>query len=72
MTADPARRVTANRPRRTLEDGNSERASWLYRRLRFVVSVGFVLALVIVLLDVTGPAMIPLEALDLKTLFTRG
>jgi uncharacterized membrane protein len=55
-----------------MEDGNSERASWLYRRLRFVVGLASVLALVVVLLDVTGPALIPLEGLDLKFLFMRG
>jgi len=55
-----------------LEDGNSERASWLYRRLRFVVSVAFVLALAVVLLDVAGPVLVQFGELDLKVLFTRG
>ena len=55
-----------------IEDGNAERASRLYRRLHFVVRIAFALALAVVLLDVTGPAMISLDALDLKALFTRG
>ena len=40
-----------------LEEGGSGRASWLGRRLRAVLSVAFVLALTITLLDVTGPAL---------------
>ena len=40
-----------------LEEGGSGRASWLGRRLRTVLSVAFVLALTITLLDVIGPAL---------------
>ena len=61
----------ANEATAAIEDGNSERASWLYRWLRFVVGVAFVLALVIVLLDVTGPAL-PLGRSTLEALFSWG
>jgi len=40
-----------------LEDGNSERASWLYRRLQTLLAVAFVLAVFVLLLDVAGPTI---------------
>jgi uncharacterized membrane protein len=54
-----------------LEDGNSERASWLYRRLQTLLAVAFALAVVVMLLDVAGPALAGVEGLTLKSLFSR-
>ena len=55
-----------------VEDRNSERASWLYRRLRVVVGIAFVLALAVMVLDVAGPAVVGFAGLDLKALLIRG
>lgn len=55
-----------------LEVGNSERASRHYRRLRALVAVAFVLAVLVMLLDVAGPALIPADGFDLKSVIDRG
>jgi uncharacterized membrane protein len=40
-----------------LEEGNAERASWLYRRLRTLLAAAFAIALLLLLLDVAGEAL---------------
>ena len=51
----------------SLEDGNAGRASWLQRRLRALLILAFVLALVVMVLDVSGAGLMPLEGFGLPT-----
>ncbi|QQO54520.1 MAG: hypothetical protein N838_15405 [Thiohalocapsa sp. PB-PSB1] len=51
-----------------LEDGNSERASWLYRRLRVLIWFAFLLAVALMLLDNTGPALVQFGGFNLESL----